>query len=94
MSEEFVKKVIVALGSEKYKWRTLKGVAEEAGCSEEDVLSVVSNKQEIIVKSSVPSKKGDQLFSTRKNYLKRRSALDGILGVLSIIMVLLLNFIL
>ncbi len=78
--QEFAPKIIMALNDEKYKWRTPKGIAKQVGCREKDVLSVIFDKQDMIVKSSVPSTNGEPLFSTRVNYYKHRSFIDGILG--------------
>jgi len=81
MSNDTIKqKVFEALEDERYEWRTLKGIAKQAGISEEEVLSVLGSSADSIVQSSVPSIKGAPLFTTRRHLQAKSGAFDKILG--------------
>jgi hypothetical protein len=75
-----VDKVFEALADERYKWRSPKGVADQCGLVEEDVLRVIANNKERIVQSSLPSTDGSPLFTTRKHFLKKSSPFEKIVG--------------
>ena len=81
MSKDTIKqKVFEALEDDRYEWRTPKGIAKQAGVSEEEVLSVLDNSSDNIVQSSVPSTNGAPLFTTRRHFQAKSSAFDKILG--------------
>jgi len=79
-SENLTSKVIQALENHEYKWRTVKGISKEIGESEKDVLLVIKQNMDVIVKSSVPSKDGEDLYTTRKHFNKSSSTMDKIIG--------------
>lgn len=64
--------VLMALESPKYKWRTIKGVAKEAKLPEQVVLKAVYDlrKAGSVVRSSVVSDTGEELFTTRNHFKK------------------------
>lgn len=79
-NKEIEKKVFEALEDERYKWRTLTGVASQTGISTEEILQVLSENGDKIVKSSVPATNGDALFTTREHFHEMSSALEKIAG--------------
>lgn len=81
MSNDTIKqKVFEALEDDRYEWRTPKGIAKQAGISEEEVLLVLDDDTASIVQSSVPSTKGTPLFTTKRHFQVKSSAFDKILG--------------
>ena len=72
--------VMKALESDKYKWRTIKGISKEIGANEDDVLSVIGQNPETVVQSSVPSTTGEDLYTTKLHFNKQASVLDKIIG--------------
>jgi hypothetical protein len=79
-SDPIKEKIFEALEDERYEWRSLKGISKQVGVSEEDVLSVIKENADFIVQSSVPSVDGDPLFTTKRHFHAKSSALDKILG--------------
>ena len=76
------KLVIKSLGSPKYKWRTIPGVAKEVKISEGAVKSIISQAKDLVVKSSLPSVDGQELYTTRSHYRTVASPMTKILGAL------------
>ncbi len=74
--------VFDALGDARFKWRTLGGIASQLNIAETEVMDILGNNQEFIIESSVPSKKGEALYTTREHYLETTSGLDRMLGSL------------
>lgn len=79
-SEKKLDAVIAALENPGYQWRTVSGVAKEAGVSEATVLEIISLNRDRIVQSSVPSTKGEDLYTTRKHYREFASPIQKIFG--------------
>ena len=79
-NREITEKVIRALEDDKYQWRTVRGVASSTGLAEEEVLAVIEENEDLIVRSSVPSKSGEALFTTRKHSKGRGAVFGKILG--------------
>jgi hypothetical protein len=77
MSEEW-EKIRKALEDPKYKWRTIEGVVKSTGLDATTVVSSISNYQDQVVKSTVPSTTGSELFTTRKHYREKSSAWEKI----------------
>ena len=69
--------VIKALEDPNWDWRTVEGVAESTGLSEERVQEVLESSAAVI-RSSVPDERGRPLYTTRKHYKNRRSFLDSL----------------
>ena len=65
--------VKASLEKDDYKWRTIEGIAAESGLSEGVVEKILYDHIGDIVKSSIPSKTGDELFTTRDHYKKKSS---------------------
>jgi len=81
-SEQDLDAVIAALENPKYKWRTISGVAKESGVSQETVLEIISQNRDLIVQSSIPSIKGEDLYTTRNHYREFASSAQKIFGAL------------
>lgn len=64
---ELLKSVLAALENPRYQWRTIGGVAKETGVGVEKVLDILTGS-DVVVRSSVPSKSGDALFTTRARF--------------------------
>ena len=77
MNEKW-EKLRIALENDKFKWRTLSGLSEESGMTNEELRKLLEAHVDTIVKSSVPSSTGAALYTTRKHYKKKSSALGAI----------------
>lgn len=77
---DVLKKVIAALENPKYKWRTIGGVAKEAGVGADIVLSVVTSAADTVVRSRVPSQAGHALFTTRARFRQSASVAERLHG--------------
>ena len=64
------KKIIAALENPKYDWRTVEGICQETGISSEAVLEWIKRMEDIVVQSSIPDKKGQNLYTTRKHFAR------------------------
>jgi hypothetical protein len=74
--------VKTALENPNYRWRTVEGVANETGLSAETVEAVIRKNQETVFKSSIPSNKGEALYTTRSHFLKKASLGEKLLGAI------------
>lgn len=72
--------VISALEKPDYKWRTVRGVAKDSQLAESEVLEVLTEHPDLIVQSTVLSKTGESLFSTRRHIRKRASLGEKLIG--------------
>lgn len=61
------------LANPKYKWRTIDGIVKESGLDHKTVVNSMSAHEDLIIKSSIPSKDGKDLFTTREHYRKKRT---------------------
>jgi len=75
-----VQKVLEALEDAKYRWRTVKGIAAATGLTEAAVLEVINAKRDAIIQSTIPSTTGEDLYTTRKHYLKKSGPVARMLG--------------
>ena len=76
---DVLRKVIAALENPKYKWRTVGGISKDAGVAPDKVLDVLK-ASDIVVRSSVPSKSGDALFTTRARFRRSASTAEKLRG--------------
>lgn len=74
--------VLEALRSPRFRWRTLRGVAQEARLDTEIVRTIIEQYPDEIVKSSIPSKSGEELFSTREHFRASASPWEKVMGAL------------
>ena len=78
--DELSKLVIEALADDRFKWRTLKGIARQLDVDKDEIISVVEENPDIVVQSSIPSEKGEQLFATRDHFRHKSSGFDRFMG--------------
>lgn len=72
--------VLNALRNPKYLWRTVKGISQETRIAQEIVLDIISKISDQVVKSSIPSKNGEDLYTTRNHFLEKASPFKKIRG--------------
>ena len=77
---ERVDSVVGALENPEFSWRTVAGIARESGLTEAEVLEVLSQQTDLLFESSVLSKSGERLFTTRRQFRKTATALDKLRG--------------
>jgi len=70
--------VVKALENDKYKWRTVRGVAKQLDASQQEIMSLMTQHLDEVIKSAVPAETGEDLFTTRRHYRRKASALDKI----------------
>ncbi|NNE04521.1 MAG: hypothetical protein HKN15_02195, partial [Xanthomonadales bacterium] len=51
------------LEDSRFKWRTVNGLARDSGLSVADVLDLLRQHQAEIVKSAIPSERGEALYT-------------------------------
>lgn len=73
VSEEQTHEVIKALENPKYEWRTNSGIAKDTGLDPEVVLQAISELADQVVRSSILSTDGRELFTTRSHFRKKSS---------------------
>ena len=71
------------LANPQYKWRTIDGLAEETGLDRVTIVSSMSTHEDSIIKSSIPSKDGKELFTTREHYRRNRSPWQAIASAIT-----------
>ncbi len=74
--------VKTALENPAYRWRTVQGVANETGLPAQTIEAVILKNHETVVKSSIPSTKGEALYTTRSHFLKKASLGEKLLGAI------------
>lgn len=72
-NENDKEKVIKALEDDRYKWRTIKGIATAARISPAKVEAVLQAQQDKIVRSSINGANGEALYATRRHFKKKSS---------------------
>ena len=77
MSDEWGQ-LLKALENSKYKWRTLNGISKETGLDVQIVKDRIDKHLDIIIKSSIPSENGEDLYTTRSHYRNKSSFLEKI----------------
>ena len=76
------RKVLKSLESPKFKWRTLRGVAQETGLDIATVEAVISQKRDKIVRSSSYSTTGQELYTTRNHFNRTATPMEKLIGAL------------
>ena len=69
--------VTKALEDPNWDWRTVRGVVQSTGLSEERVRELLESSTSML-RSILPGKGGKTLYTTRQHYKKRRSFLDSL----------------
>jgi biotin operon repressor len=60
--------VTKALEDSRYEWRSIEGISEQTGLSQDQVRHIIEKMEDEIVRSSVPDEKGRSLYTTRQHY--------------------------
>lgn len=79
-STDAEKAILEALADQKFKWRTPRGVAQQLGVDEKDVLHAIRNNEDVIVQSSTPSSDGSPLYTTRAKFHQSGSSIEKIVA--------------
>lgn len=70
--------IIKALENSKHKWRTINGISKETNLSTEVIEKELHLHADTIIKSSIPSTHGENLYTTRAHYRKKSSIIQRI----------------
>jgi len=79
-TEQQVALVLQALENQKFKWRTVEGVATETGLSVELVSEIISSNKDKIARSSIPTTDDKALYTTIEHFRKKASISEKIIG--------------
>lgn len=69
-----------SLENSRYKWRTIRGVVKETGLPIKEVEKAFSWHSDNVIKSSIPSDTGEELYTTRKYYRRIQSPYTKIIS--------------
>lgn len=74
--------LINALEKKEFKWRTVEGLAKELGVSPGDVLTELQAliDQGVVIRSTVPTTSGEELFTTRRHYAEFASPTERLVA--------------
>jgi hypothetical protein len=75
--------VIKALETDKYKWRTINGIAKECGMPADEVRNIIRSLGDKIIKGSETSEMGEELYTTRERYYTKRDFFTRLLTAVS-----------
>jgi hypothetical protein len=69
-SDPKLEAIFAALENPRYEWRTVNGVATDTKLTREEVLEGLIKliDADLVIRSEVPSAKGEELFTTRDHY--------------------------
>jgi len=73
-------KIKNSLENNRYKWRTIRGVSKETKLSSEEVEKAFRWHSDHVIKSSIPSESGENLFTTRQHYRRFQSPFTKIIS--------------
>lgn len=73
-----IEAITKALEHPKYEWRTIAGAAKDSHVPIERVAAYLLTDPDGIVRSSVPSKDGEDLFTTRTHFAQKASSVRRI----------------
>ena len=70
IDDPYLTAMIAALENKNFKWRTIAGLTKELDCSHPEVLSGLKSLTDagIVISSTIPSAKGEELYSTAKHF--------------------------
>lgn len=74
--------VLDALAKPEFKWRSVAGIVKETGLPQELVLQALKEAADQVVRSSVPSTDGQELYTTRKHFSENTSLAAKLLGAI------------
>ena len=73
-------KIKRSLENSRYKWRTIRGVIKETGLPIEEVEKAFSWHSDHVIKSSISSDTGEELYTTREHYRRLQSPYTKIIS--------------
>lgn len=82
MSDEW-NKIRKTLENPQYKWRTIEGIAKETGYGFITVVSSLSAHPDLVIKSTIPSTNGQDLFTTRDHYRQKSTLWERVEGAIT-----------
>ena len=68
MPDDMETVIVAALRDERWEYRTVEGIAKETGLPEEGVRDFLESRREIVWKSSLPDKKGRDLYTLQNRH--------------------------
>ena len=71
-----IAKVLQALSSSNYTWRTVEGVSKETGIAPPLVLQIVESMPDKVIRSRIPDPQGTPLYTSREHYKETHSPLE------------------
>jgi hypothetical protein len=75
--------VLRALRNPKYKWRSIDGIARETRLSRDRIEDILAEEKSIVLRSSLPDRKGRALFTTVDHYKAHSSIISKVWSALS-----------
>jgi hypothetical protein len=69
-------KVLRALENPEWEWRTVTGVAAETGLDPEEVVGILEESPDEVIRSEVPDARGRPLYTTRRHYRRTQNVLN------------------
>lgn len=72
-----------ALENPNFKWRTISGVAKETGLPPITIVNSLSQHVDYVIRSSIPSTNGEDLFTTREHYQEKSTLWDRIENIIT-----------
>lgn len=75
MSDEW-EQIREALEDPHYKWRTIEGIANDTGIALSTVIESLAAHDDLVFRSSIPTKEGQDLFTTKERYRKTSTVWD------------------
>ncbi len=82
VTDSAVSAVLAALAKPEFKWRTIGGVVKDTGLAHDVVLKVIGLTADKIIKSSVPSSEGQELYTTREHFREKASVGERLLSAI------------
>ena len=69
-------KIFEALEDPKWDWRTVRALSKASGLEPEKVLTIIVKYPRLIRRSSVPSEKGEDLFTLQSRFYQNKKGWD------------------
>ena len=66
-------KVLKALENPNYKWRTIIGLEKETKLTKDVIQDILKKLDDYVIRSSIPDKNGNILYTTRKHYHEKQN---------------------
>lgn len=69
-------RVLTALANPNYSWRTCEGVSGETGLDSAQVLRIIEEMPDLVIKSRISDAQGRPLYANRAHYKKTHSPVE------------------